>query len=256
MNMFQFLGTGASMGVPVIGCYCSVCRSSDPHNTRLRPAGVLTINGKKILLDVGTDYRTQALNHRVDSIDGVILTHAHHDHTAGIDELRVYSMRGSKPLPILLSKETFEEMKMRYAYIFAEKSAYQLAPQMITQVINEDRGETEFLGVKIGFTTFYQTGMKVLGFRFGDFGYISDIREYPETIFEDLSGVKKLVLSALRFTPTLMHFSVDEALAFSRRVGAEETWLTHISHDLDHEQTNAYLPENVRMAYDGLILPL
>lgn len=255
MNTFQFFGTGASMGVPVIGCTCSVCRSPDPHNKRLRPSGLLTIGGKKILLDVGTDYRLQALKHNVSAIDGVILTHAHHDHTAGIDELRVYCMRGDHPLPILLSKETFEEMKLRYAYIFADKK-YLLAPQMITQVIPTDRGETEFLGIKIGYTTFYQTGMKVLGFRFGDFGYISDIREYPETIFDDLKGVKKLVLSALRFTPTPMHFSVDEALAFSRRVGAEETWLTHISHDLDHEQTNAYLPENVRMAYDGLIVAL
>lgn len=256
MSSFQFLGTGASMGVPVIGCNCPVCRSTDPHNTRLRPAGLLTIKEKKILLDAGTDYRFQALKYKINAIDGVILTHSHHDHTAGLDELRIYGMQTKEPIPFLLSKETLEELKLSYGYIFSENSAYQLAPLITTKVLEKDRGETEFLGIKIGYTSFYQTGMKVLGFRFGDFAYISDIREYSDAIFADLAGVKKLVVSALRFTPTAMHFSVDEALEFSRRVGAEETWLTHISHGLDHEHANAYLPGNVRLAYDGLTIEI
>lgn len=244
------------MGVPVIGCECAVCRSPDPRNKRLRPACLLLVEGKRILLDAGTDYRAQALKHHISEIDGVIITHSHHDHTAGVDELRIYPSLTKRPLPFLFSEETYREMKQRFAYIFSEKSTYKLAPPVTVQVLPGDRGETEFLGVKLGYTTFYQTGMKVTGFRYGDFAYVSDIKEFPETIFEDLAGVKKLVVSALRFTPTALHFSVDDALEFSRKVGAEETWLTHISHDLDHEQTNAYLPEDVRMAYDGLILPL
>lgn len=244
------------MGVPVIGCDCAVCRSRDPHNKRLRPAGLWNIQGKKILLDMGTDYRFQALQHQISSVDGVMITHAHHDHTAGVDEVRIYCARRQTPLPFLLSRATYEEMKLRYAYIFSEKSAYKLASPITVQVLEEDRGVTEFLGIKFGYTTFYQAGMKVLGFRFANFSYISDIREYPESIFDDLAGTKTLVVSALRLIPNTMHFSVDEAIEFSRKVGARQTWITHISHDLDHEKTNAYLPRDVRMAYDGLTISI
>lgn len=252
---FLFLGTGASMGIPVVGCHCPVCTSDSPCNKRMRPSGLITIENKKILIDAGPDFRFQALQHHIDHIDGLLLTHAHHDHTAGLDELRVFYMRSKKPVPCLLSRETAKDIQTRFDYIFGEQShMHKLTPRISLQILEKDRGMTHFLGIPIGYVSFEQAHMKVNGYRFGNFAYISDIRDYPETIFEDLKGVEILVLSALRFESSHFHLGIDEAIEFGNRVKAEHTWITHIAHELDHEATNAYLPSNVRMAYDGLEL--
>ncbi len=242
------------MGVPLIGCHCAVCRSDNPHNNRLRPSALLTHgDNKKILIDCGPDFRLQALRSDLDSLDAVILTHTHHDHTAGIDELRIFNARQRKPLPCLLSAATYDDLALRYGYIFTgDKRTKGLVTQFDLTQLPADRGTISFEGLTIGYTTFDQAGMEVNGFRFGELAYMSDIKNYPETIFDDLKGVKILILSALRFTHSDLHFSVDEALAFAQRSGAAQTWLTHIAHEMDHEKGNAYLPPNVRLAYDGL----
>lgn len=242
------------MGIPVIGCGCPVCRSGSPCNQRSRPSGVITIGKKQFLIDCGPDFRMQALKYNISHLDGLILTHAHHDHTAGIDELRVLYLRSKKHLPCLLSHDTAEEIRNRYYYIFDKPAQDQLLPRIRLQILEDARGEVNFEGVPIRYVTYEQAGMKVNGFRFGNFAYISDIRHYPETLFEDLAGVETLVLSALRFEKTPFHLGIDEAIAFAQRLGAHHTWLTHIAHELDHEATNAYLPANIRMAYDGLEL--
>lgn len=251
---FLFLGSGGSMGIPVIGCHCPVCESDSPFNKRLRPSGLLTINNKKILIDCGPDIRLQALRYHIDSLDGLLLTHAHHDHTAGIDELRVYYMRSHTPLPCLLSKATSIDVATRFPYIFNRSGTENLTARIDLQIFDKVHGEADFLGIKIQYVTFEQAGMLVNGFRIGNFAYLSDIRYYSDAIFDHLQGVDILVISALRMTPSPFHLSVDEAIAFSQRVGVKNTWLTHIAHDLDHDKTNAYLPSNVRMAYDGLSL--
>lgn len=251
---FLFLGTGASMGIPVIGCTCPVCNSDSPCNYRTRPSGLVTIGGKKILIDCGPDFREQALKHHLDHLDGLILTHSHHDHLAGIDELRVYYMRTKTRLPCLLSQETADDLMYRYRYLFEEDIGEKLIARMSLQIMEGERGDTQFLGIPIRYMTYEQVGMHVNGLRFGNFAYISDIRQYPESIFEDLRDVEILVVSALRATPSPAHFSVDEAVAFVNRVGAKQAWLTHIAHELDHEATNNILPPHVRMAYDGLEL--
>lgn len=254
---FLFLGTGGSMGVPVIGCSCAVCRSTSPHNKRLRPSGLLTIADQKFLIDCGPDFRQQALTHKIDTLDGVILTHAHHDHTASLDELRIYYLRHNKALPCLLSKDTEADIKRRFYYMFKEDDPYaQMTTKLELHLLQGDRGKTLFQGVEISHFTYEQGGMQVNGFRIGSFAYVSDIRQFPETVYEDLKGVKILVLSALRHTPSHLHFNVDEAIEFSEKIGADHTWLTHIAHELDHEKTNAYLPTNIRLAYDGLQLNL
>ncbi|MFQ5730228.1 MAG: MBL fold metallo-hydrolase [Waddliaceae bacterium] len=250
-----FLGTGGSMGVPVIGCHCEVCRSESSNNKRLRPSALLHMNQKNIVIDAGPDYRLQALKYNINHLDGVIFTHAHHDHTAGIDDLRAYYMHTGQVISCLLSNETVDDLRSRYHYIFANnKSKHQLTTSITLQVLERGRGEVSFLGLQVGYFTFEQAGMTVNGFRFGNLGFVSDISRYPESIFEDLEGIDILVLSALRFEPSPLHFNIDEAVDFSQRLGVKETWLTHIAHEVDHEKTNAYLPSNIQLAYDGLSL--
>lgn len=241
------------MGIPVIGCHCHVCLSKSPCNKRLRPSGLITIDHKKYLIDCGPDFREQALLYHIEKIDGLILTHAHHDHTAGIDELRIYYMRNKTAIPCLASRETIIDIKTRFGYIF-ESHSDKLTAKILMQELEGECGTTNFQGLNIGFFSYEQAKMKVNGFRFGNFAYVSDIKNYSDSIFEHLKGVEILVLSALSRKPTNFHLSVDEAIAFSERVGAKETWLMHIAHDLDHEETNAYLPPHIRMAYDGLEL--
>lgn len=243
------------MGIPVIGCHCPVCTSDSPCNQRMRPSGLVTINGKKWLIDCGPDFHWQALKHHIDTLDGLLLTHAHHDHIAGIDELRVYYMRSQTQMPCLVSKQTASELTTRYRYIFEDEGMEKkLTPRLSLQILEGSHGQVEFQGNKIGYFSYEQAGMRVNGYRFGNFAYVSDIRHYTDAIFEHLHGVDILILSALRFTPSPMHFTVDEAVAFAERVGAQQTWLTHIAHELDHEEANAYLPSHIRMAYDGLEL--
>ncbi|MBA3815090.1 MAG: MBL fold metallo-hydrolase [Parachlamydiaceae bacterium] len=241
------------MGIPVIGCKCPVCQSEISFNKRLRPSALLMIDGKRILIDCGPDFREQALRYGLDQLDGIIITHAHNDHTAGFDELRIYSLRTHQAIPCLLSPDTLADLKRRFYYIFDEDSPYAaLTAKFQLQLLESERAEVLFAGLDVRYFTYQQGGMNVNGFRFGNLAYVSDIRDYPTTIFEDLKGVETLVISALRFSSTPLHFSIDEAVDFSRRVGAKQTWLMHIAHELDHEKANAYLPADIRLAYDGL----
>ena len=248
-----FLGTGGSMGIPVIGCDCPVCRSTSPRNQRLRPSTLLTIANKKIVIDAGPDFRQQALKYGINHLDGVIYTHAHHDHTAGIDDLRAYHLRVGEVIECLLSQATATDLRARYHYIFAEqKSRGQLTTRIVLRVLEDARGAVVFLGIPVRHFTFQQAQMPVNGYRIGNLALVSDISRYPDTIFQDLEGVDTLILSALRYKPSPLHFHIDQAIAFAQKVGAAKTWLTHVAHEVDHEKANACLPPNIELAYDGL----
>jgi len=254
-NQFLFLGTGASAGIPVIGCQCAVCQSPDVHNKRLRPSGLVTTQGKTLLIDTSPDLRCQALRHQLRHLDGVLLTHTHYDHIAGIDELRTFYLIERKPLPVLVSNATYQELKKRYDYLFRERSlSKSLTAQLSFQQLEGRRGQTQFLGISIGYTSYEQGGMEVNGFRFGDFAYIADIRQYDETIFEDLKGIKYLVISCLKRESSYMHFSIEECIEFARKLKVEQTWFTHISHEMEHESINRTLPSGFQLSYDGLII--
>lgn len=254
---FLFLGTGGSAGVPVITCKCRVCQSTSPFNKRFRPSGLLTIGKKKILIDVGPDFRDQALRYNIDDLDGVLLTHTHYDHVGGIDELRIFYFKQKKRLPTLASIETYDELRHRFHYLFMTKQADgNLQSQLDFSILEEDFGKTKFLDIPIQYVSYYQANMKVTGYRFGSFAYISDIREYDQEVIEKLKGVETLVLSALRYDPTEVHFSIEEAIRFSEKIGAKQTFFTHIAHDLDHDETNQKLPEHIRLAHDGMEIPL
>lgn len=253
MGKLTFLGTGGSVGVPIVGCSCAVCHSDSPFNKRLRPSVLIQVAQKIFLIDAGPDFRLQALRQGISTLDGVLFTHAHHDHTAGIDDLRPIYYRRDRPLPFLLSNETAQEIQTRFPYMFSSKTSPEsfVSPIQL-QLLPAQSGQVVFEGLAVQYMTYEQGGMAVNGFRLGNLAYISDIRNYPKTIFDDLNGVKILILSALRYTHSPLHFSVDEAIDFAKEVKAEEVWLTHISHDLEHLQTNAYLPSTMRLAYDGL----
>lgn len=246
------MGTGGSMGIPVATCKCPVCSSSSVYNKRARPSGLLKIGKKQFLIDVGPDFRMQALRFDIDHLDGVLISHTHFDHIGGLDDLRVFHFLQKKSLPCLLSKEVYEELKLRFHYLFHHSKCSWLN----FQILPKDFGEVDFEGVHFNIVSYYQADMKVTGYRIDNFAYISDIRKYDEAVIYALKGVEILVLSALRYTPTEVHFSIDEAIAFSRKVGAKKTYFTHIAHELDHEKTNAELPADIRLAYDGLEIPL
>ncbi len=241
----------------MVGCKCAVCQSDDVCNKRLRPSGLLRYEGRTFLIDPGPDLRQQALTHGIDYIDGVLITHTHFDHVGGLDELRTYYLMHGQIMPCLVSLETLEGLKHRYDYLFAEKSwGKSLAAQLHFQVLENSRGKTQFLDRELSYVSYMQGQCPVNGFRFGNFAYISDIRSYPETIFSDLHGVETLVISAAREKPSQMHLSFDEAMEIAQRVGATRTYFTHISHETDHAQVEAKLPQGFELAYDGLQISL
>jgi phosphoribosyl 1,2-cyclic phosphate phosphodiesterase len=248
-----FLGTGASSGVPLIGCDCSVCTSSSSFNKRLRPSALLNYGDKQILIDAGPDFRVQALTHHIRKLDGVILTHTHYDHIGGVDDLRVYYLIQHHPLSCLASRETYQQMRLRLPYLFQTKQeGRSLSAQLEFQVIDEGFGSVTFQGLDFHIVSYLQSGHEVIGFRIGDLAFISDIQEYTPRVIDEIRGVKRLVVSALREQPSLAHLTIMEAIEFSRQVRAEVTYLTHLSHDVDHEAVSKKLPPNVFLAYDGL----
>ncbi len=252
-----FLGTGASTGIPMIGCHCSVCRSSSPRNKRLRPSVLLTVGGKKILVDAGPDVRQQALHYKIESIDGLFLTHAHYDHIGGLDELRAYYfVRNEEPLPCFLSPETYAEISRRCPYLVTPHQPEKSFPaQFKFQISDKSFGPISFAGLLFHLVSYVQVGMDVLGFRIGNLAYLSDLKEFDPRVIEDVKGVDTLIISALRPESSRSHLTFEEAVAFSRATGAKKTWLTHLSHDVDHEEESRALPPNVALAYDGLSLP-
>lgn len=255
LSRFLFLGTGGSMGVPLITCQCSVCRSELAANKRLRPSALVTVNDRNFLIDSGPDFRLQALHYQINKLEGVLFTHAHHDHTAGIDELRVFTLKSKTPLPCLISRETLRDLKVRFYYIFNEGAdKIRTMTNLDENILEDDSGSISFQSLIVRYFSYSQGGTKVNGFRFGNLAYLTDIKNYHPEIFTQLKGLKFLIVGALRYTHSDLHFTVDEAVNFAKKVGAEQTWLTHIGHELDHERTNAYLPNDIRLSYDGLEL--
>lgn len=251
-----FLGTGSSSGIPVIGCHCPVCLSNDPKNKRFRASSLLRWKDKTYLIDAGPDFRQQALRYEIKRIDGLLITHTHYDHVGGLEELRIYNFRQNGPIPCLLSTTSYSEIKKLFYYLFEngngftnDTSKFNFTP------LEKEKGKIVFSDLPVRYFSYLQGGMKVLGFRFGDLAYVTDIKEYPETIFDELEGVSCLILSALRFTASRIQFSIDEAIDFAKRVGAKKTYLIHMSHDIEYHHLLNLLPASITVAYDGLEIP-
>ncbi len=244
-----FLGTGGSLGVPVPCCPCSVCNSTSTYNQRSRPSAVLQIEDKNFLIDAGSDLRSQVLREKITTLEGVILTHTHHDHASGFDDLRAFYFHQKKPVDVLLSKESYIDFEDRYHYLVKQKKEY--PSKFSFKILEDDFGKTSFKGLSISHVSYLQANMKVLGLRSGSFAYITDIKEYTSQIIDALQGVETLVVSALRYSESPVHLSIDDAIIFSQKVGARNTYFTHIAHDVDHETVSMNLPNNVYLAYDG-----
>lgn len=246
-----FLGTGTSTGVPYIGCGCEVCRSVDPRDARLRSSVMVQTSGCNILIDCGPDFRQQILRHYVDHIDAVLVTHEHYDHVGGMDDLRPYT-----GVDVYALERVCERIKLNMPYCFNGKN-YPGVPQINLHSVEPPYAPFNVKDVEIIPVYCKHAELPILGFRIGDFAYMTDISAISEDELHKLSGVTYLVVDALRQTPHFSHFSLEQAIEFSRGIGAGHTWFTHCSHQIGlYEKVQASLPEDMTLAYDGLELEL
>ena len=249
------LGSGTSTGVPVIGCECDVCRSDAPENQRLRCSLYVEHNGGAFLVDCSTDFRLQALRYRLPRVDAVLMTHSHADHINGIDDLRIYCYHQNGAIPIYGNDDVIETFRTRFAYCFNPVQLGGGVPKLELREIESDQ-PFQLDGLKIAPIPVKHGNLDVLGFRLGrEFAYLTDCSAVPESSLALLEGVRVLIVGALRHAPHPTHFSLDEALAFSRLVGAERTWFTHIACRMgDYFATNATLPAEAQLLHDGQII--
>jgi phosphoribosyl 1,2-cyclic phosphate phosphodiesterase len=237
----------------MIGCTCGTCRSTDPHDRRLRPSIHIAVrNGPSVLVDTATDLRQQALTHGLTRIDAILFTHSHADHVMGLDEIRRFNMLQGGSIPAYADERTSEDLRRTFSYIFDPPDQPGGGIPQIELRLIRDGFAIDNLAVTP--VPIMHGARPILGFRFGSFAYLTDCSAIPESSFGLLNGVDVLVLDALRHRPHPTHFSVAEALAIVARMGPRETYFTHMCHDLPHAATNRSLPTGVALAYDGLTL--
>ena len=246
-----FLGTGTSHGVPMIGCDCSTCRSTDPRDTRLRTSlFIVTDDGVRVLVDAGPDLRAQALAHGISRVDAILFTHGHADHILGLDDVRRYNSVMGRPMALFGDAVTLGEIRRMFAYVFNPDTPNGGGlPQLELFTIAGPFciGRQEIVPVPI-----CHGRRTILGYRLGSFAYLTDCSGIPDSSWPLLTGLEVVVLDALRERPHSTHFSIDQALDASRRIGARQTYFTHMCHDLPHAATCARLPPGVSLAHDGL----
>lgn len=245
-----FLGTGTSQGVPVIGCTCEVCRSIDYRDKRLRTSIFIEIKDQSFIIDTGPDFRQQMLREQVKRIDAVIFTHAHRDHTAGLDDVRAYNYMQEMDMPVYGTETVLDQLKLEYAYAFA-KEYYPGIPRLTLNPI--DSKEFTVNGISFLPLPVMHLKMPVLGFRIDNFSYITDANFIPAETIEKLQGTETLVLNALQREQHISHFNLTEALEMVETIKPRNAYFTHISHKLGlHADVAKELPDHVSLAVDGL----
>jgi phosphoribosyl 1,2-cyclic phosphate phosphodiesterase len=253
-----FLGTGTSVGVPVIGCDCATCTSPNPRNQRLRCALALGLPEGNLLIDTPPDLRTQLLRERIGLVHAVIYTHEHADHIFGLDDLRMFPYYLGSRLPAFCEEHVEKRLRQSFDYAFKEKNASLPAGSIPHLDLQPLRAGEPFslLGARIVPFRLWHGRFAVLGFRFGGIAYCTDTNNIPPESWPYLQGLEVLILDCLRPRPHATHFSLEEAIEIARRVGAKRTLFTHMSHELEHEATNRSLPPGMELAYDGLRIGL
>ncbi|MBM4148915.1 MAG: MBL fold metallo-hydrolase [Lentisphaerae bacterium] len=253
-----FLGTGTSAGVPVIGCACAVCRSSDPKNRRRRTSLYLSAGGTHLVVDTPPDFRDQALEYGIERVDAVLFTHAHADHIFGFDDIRRFNTMQGEVIPAFAPPATVEHLRRVFDYISTEEEPGVYRP-LIEFVGVEGPFEVGAFRVEPLPVRHDPRGRPTVGYLVSEegrsIGYVPDCVEMSDAVIERLRGVDVMVLDALRVHPPHMsHFTVDESLEVLRRIGAGKSFLIHMCHDLDHEETNRLLPDGISLSYDGMTL--
>jgi phosphoribosyl 1,2-cyclic phosphate phosphodiesterase len=256
------------MGVPTLGCDCAVCHSEDPRDRRLRPSILLRWSDSAedsadplaehaVLIDTGPDFREQALAADLRTLDAVLYTHSHADHILGLDDLRplsyLHQERTGEPIPLYVSPETRAVMEHVFSYTFSPESTYSHRARVALRAIGDGLtvSHLRFEPIRL-----LHGPLEIVGWRFGRAAYLTDVSAIPDASFDQLRGLDVLVLSALRHKPHPSHATVAQAVEWAQRIGARQTWLTHISHDLGHQETNQMLPPGIQLAWDGLTVEM
>ena len=248
-----FLGTGTSCGVPTIGCQCYTCSSTDPHDKRLRCSALIETAQTRLLIDCGPDFRQQIMPQPFRKIDGILITHAHYDHVGGMDDIRPYCQFGE--INVYADPIARQGMLQMLPYCFAEHR-YPGVPAIQLHEIHKHEafriGDLEILPFQV-----MHHDLPILGYRIGSLAYITDMKTIAPEELPYIEGCDTLVVNALRQKPHHSHQTLDEAVAFAKKVGARQTWLIHSSHDIGrHAEINASLPANIQMAYDGQVIEI
>lgn len=242
------LGSGTSTGVPVLGCDCDVCRSDNPRNQRTRCSALLSYAGHNILIDSSTDLRQQLLREKITHIDAVLYTHAHADHLHGIDDLRVFTQHDSPAMPLYGSAATLNQIRKNFAYIFDPAGEPGYIPKLEARPV---QASFEIGGQKLIPVPLLHGSLEVFGYRIGPLAYLTDCNDIPSSSWPLLKGIEYLILDGLRFAKHRTHFNIAQAIFAAQRSGASKTWLTHLSHNVDHLRHQQQLPAGIELAFDG-----
>jgi phosphoribosyl 1,2-cyclic phosphate phosphodiesterase len=253
-GIVTILGSGTSQGVPVIACDCNVCQSNSTKDNRTRSSIMISTKDENYVIDSGPDFRQQMLREKVKSLKGIIFTHEHKDHVAGLDDVRGFNYREKRKMEVYVTTQVEEALRREFHYVFAE-NRYPGIPKIEVKQINLDPFHLDENLTLIPIQVFHSL-LPVLGFRFGDFTYITDAKTISEQEINKVKGTKTLIINALHRNSHVSHFNLEEALRFIQEINPEKAYLTHISHLFGkQEEIEKELPKNVFVAYDGLKLP-